>query len=125
MSEDNPLVMYIVVRKDLPMSTGKIAAQCCHSTGYLFLRYAEIKSSKEGFVFKAWMNEGHHRKVVLGVSDGEWAKLKEEYCNDLNIAITTDAGFTEIPSGTETCMAIWPQHKQDAPKILKRLQTLK
>lgn len=124
-NETNSLVMYIIVRKDLLMSTGKIAAQCCHSCGYLFLRYAEIKQSKEGYVFKEWMHKGNHRKVVLGASDSEWSKLKDEFGNNPNCAITTDAGYTEIPSGTETTMAIWPMLKNDAPKIIKRLQTLK
>lgn len=125
MSEDNPLVLYMVVRKDLGMSIGKVAAQTAHSIQYIMLRYQEIKQSKEGYLFKQWMNEGNSRKVVLGASDSEWAKLKEEYEDGNDCFIVRDAGHTEVIAGSETSMSIWPMYKDDAPKLIKRLQTLK
>jgi peptidyl-tRNA hydrolase, PTH2 family len=124
-NEDNPLVLYIVVRKDLGMSIGKVAAQASHSMQYIMLRFQEIKQSKEGYLFKSWMNEGNSRKVVLGASDSEWAKLKEEYDDGVDCFIVRDAGHTEVEAGSETCASIWPMYKNDAPKIIKRLQTLK
>jgi|SRR5579885_642246 len=124
-NEENPLVLYIVVRTSLNMSTGKIGAQIGHSIQYIMLKYQEVKNSKSGYLFKDWMNEGNSRKVVLGASDSEWAKLKEEFEDGIDCFIVRDAGYTEIPSGSETCMSIWPMLKNDAPKIIKRLQTLK
>ena len=146
------LVMYVVVRKELGMSVGKTAAQCCHSVGYLFLRYSNalrilywvlvpllwlvicpffpkwfsrlVSNRDAQQLFHNWMREGDHRKVVLGANDNEWRKLKEEVVLH-PYAITVDRGFTEIPSGTETTMAVWPMWKSKAPRILKRLQTLK
>lgn len=117
--------MYIIIRTDLGMSSGKMVAQGAHAACYLFMRYQEIKSSPTGYLFKKWMVEGNHRKVVLAASDKEWAQLKEQYQSDPNCAIVHDAGYTEIPSGSETAYAIWPMYKKDAPKILKRLQLLK
>ena len=125
MSEDNPLCMYIVINTSLGMSTGKMVAQGCHAVEYLCSRYQEIKSSPEGYLFKKWMGEGNHRKVVLQADNKEWQKLKEQYRDDPNVAIVHDAGFTEIPRGSETAFAIWPMHKDDAPKLIKRLQVLK
>lgn len=123
--ENNPLVLYIVVRESLNMSTGKIGAQIGHSIQYIMLRYQEIRQSKQGYLFKEWMNEGNSRKVVLAASDSEWAKLKNEYNDGVDCFIVRDAGYTEVASGSETCMSIWPIHKNEATKTIKRLQTLK
>lgn len=125
MNNDNPLVMYLIVRKDLNLSTGKACAQVGHAVAYLMLRYFEIKQSKEGYLFKEWMSKGNHRKVVLGADEKEWAKLQEEVKNDPNIAHVIDAGFTEVESGTATVIGLWPTHKNDASKVIKRLQSLK
>ncbi len=125
MQDTNPLVMYLIVRKDLNLSTGKTAAQVGHAVDYLFLRYYEIKSSSDGFLFKEWIKKGNHRKVVLGADDKEWKKLKEALKNDPNYAFVIDAGLTEIAPSTETCIGLWPLYKNDAPKIISRLQTLK
>src|SRR5271157_657379 len=113
MSEDNSLCMYFVVRDSLHMSRGKIAGQVGHATGYLFLRYMEIKSSPEGYLFKEWMRDGNHAKVVLGASEGEWAKVKEEFGSNPNCFVVRDAGHTELASGTETVMGIWPMQKNN------------
>lgn len=125
MSEDNALCMYFVVRESLLMTNGKIAGQVAHACGYLFLRYSEIKSSPEGYLFKDWMKSAGHAKIVLGASDSEWAKVKEEFEINPNCFIVHDAGKTQVMAGTETCMGIWPMSKANAPKILKRLQLLK
>ena len=123
MNEDD-LVMYLIVRESLQLSIGKTAAQVGHAVGYLFTRYSEIKQSKEGYLFKEWMNTGC-RKIVLGASDAEWSKLKDEFGSNNNCFIVRDAGHTEVEAGTETVFGVFPLHKNDAPKILKRLQTLK
>jgi len=125
MSEDNSLAMYIIINTALGMSVGKTVAQGCHAVEYLCSRYQEIKSSPEGYLFKKWMSEGNHRKIVLAADSKEWLKVKEEFRSNPNCAIVHDAGFTEIPSGSETAYAIWPMYKKDAPKILQRLQLLK
>lgn len=125
MQDNNPLVMYLIVKKGLNLSTGKACAQVGHAVAYLMLRYFEIKTSTEGYLFKEWMNSGNHRKVVLGATDNEWVKVKDEFKNDPNVAYVIDAGFTEVAPSTETCIGLWPMYKNDAPKIIKRLQTLK
>lgn len=125
MNEDNPLCMYVIINTSLGMSGGKTVIQGCHAVEYLCSRYQEIKSSPAGYLFKKWQNEGNHRKVALAADDKEWQKVKEQYHNDPNVAMVHDAGYTEIPSGSETAFAIWPMHKNDRPPILKRLHPLK
>lgn len=151
-SQEDPIVMYLIVHESLGMSTGKTAAQCAHASQMLTLTYFRMKeaSSKlqkalsvpkmepkdrgEGYglyaemapyisIFGEWMASSF-RKVVLRASDKEWNKLKEEF-KDKNMALVVDAGLTEIPSGSETVIGLWPMRKSQVPKTVKRLQVLK
>lgn len=63
------------------------------------------------------------RKVTLGADEKEWAKVKAS--QELTYQVVRDAGLTEVEPGSETVMAVWPMHKSQAPKVLKRLQVLK
>lgn len=130
--DDDPLVMYLVVRESLNMSPGKIGAQCAHGTQILLMRYydtlikfgADLEDCFSDVNFKNmrdWL-KARIRKVVLKADDKEWEKLKVEFAN--RCAIVTDAGFTEVPSGSETCFVCWPMRRSERPKILKKLQVL-
>ena len=67
-----------------------------------------------------WSVEGQSTKIVLGADSKEFNKLK---ILELEHFIVTDAGKTEIPSGTETVLAFWPMEK-DSNKLIKRLRLL-
>ena len=150
-SQEDPIVMYLIVHESLNMSTGKTAAQCAHASQMLTLKYFEIKdlskslqkkmsdpmkvesqvpSLKEAYVkmapqisiFGEWMNSSF-RKVVLRASDKEWVKLKEEFKDSMVMVV--DAGLTEIPSGSETVIGLWPMRKSQRSKTVQRLQVLK
>lgn len=41
------------------------------------------------------------------------------------MVLVVDAGLTEIPSGSETVIGLWPMRKSQVPKTVKRLQVLK
>ena len=132
---EDPIVMYLVVRESLNMSTGKISAQVGHAVQNLLINYFKIQifASKKNLdilpeesLLKAkittdWL--GHaSRKVVLKADDKEWLKLKEHF---KDVIIIKDAGFTEVAPGSETVMCLWPMLKSTAPKEIKRLQVLK
>lgn len=147
-SQKDPIVMYAIVRETLNMSTGKIAAQCMHAAQMLTLKYFEMKDTssliqrqmKEApqsrdfllseyvklstpiSTFGEWLNSSF-RKVVLRADDKEWNKVKAEFKDSMVLVV--DAGLTEIPSGSETVIGLWPMLKSQAPKIIKRLQALK
>lgn len=42
-SQEDPIVMYLIVHETLDMSTGKTAAQCAHASQMLTLKYFEMK----------------------------------------------------------------------------------
>lgn len=136
-SQEDPIIMYLIVRESLGMSIGKTAAQCAHASQMLLLKYLSLQQSfdytaaahgephmKEGFhklcTFKEWLG-GSFRKVVLKADDKEWGKLKELPDH----VVVVDAGLTEIASGSETVIGFYPMRKSEAPKLIKRLQVLK
>jgi len=118
----NQLVVYLIVRKELRMSVGKIAGQCGHAIHYLTSKYYKSGSKAEFFCerMRYWEDNDFHTKIVLAASDKEWEKLKEEY----DPIIVIDAGKTEIKSGSETVIVLWPMLKDERSKILKKLQLL-
>ena len=144
-AQEDPIVMYLVVREDLNMSIGKTAAQCAHTSQMLQIKYQTIhnfltncralsffdllRSSddndkiRQETIFEQWLNSSF-RKVVLRADEKEWDKLKDEISEKERV-IVVDAGLTEIPTGSETVMGIWPMHKSARPKILQKLQLLK
>ena len=121
--ENDNLVMYIVVRSSLNMSSGKIAAQVGHAVGLIYKKSYENRENlpvKMIDNFDDW-EDSDYRKVVLAADENEWVKLKSEK----NIFIITDLGLTEIPAQSETVIGFWPMYQSTRPKILKRLQLLK
>lgn len=133
-SQENPLVCYIVVNQSLGMGVGKLAAQVGHGIQLLMIRYMELLykspielNKNEEFVLKrirTWLNQdiiGGFRKVVLGVDAKEWGKLKLDQPEHI---LVTDAGLTEIPSGSETVIVLYPMLKEERSKLLKRLRCL-
>jgi len=106
--------LVVVVRSDLGMSTGKLSAQVAHAAVTCAL---EAKARKPKW-FSAWYGEGQ-RKVVLKV-DGkdELRELKELAARaGLPHALITDAGLTELPPNTTTCLGIGPAPEKDLDPI--------
>jgi PTH2 family peptidyl-tRNA hydrolase len=108
----------ILVRNDLKMGKGKIAAQAAHAS---LASYKNAdKKAKE-----AWESLGC-KKVVLKV-DGEKELLKYlELARDAKLpnALITDAGLTQIPAATNTCLGIGPAEEDKIDRIVKDLKLL-
>jgi peptidyl-tRNA hydrolase len=132
--QEDPLVLYLIVRESLNMGAGKIAAQIAHGMGMFDGRFAYmvecIESESQPEIPEAWRAKvditkewlaTSYRKVVLKADDKEWEKVKAE----LPVFLVKDAGLTEVASGSETVLITWPMKKSLVPKCIKRLQVLK
>lgn len=93
----------LVVRADLGMGRGKIAAQAAHAAVSAALASAGTAD------FRAWLRDGQP-KVVLraGSADELHAIAARAAAADLPVQVIHDAGRTQVAEGTPTCCAIGP-----------------
>jgi len=106
--------LVIVVRDDLKMSVGKLAAQVAHAAVTCSL---EAKANRTKW-FSEWYKEGQ-RKVVLVVPDDEQLRMLRDkaFRARLPFALINDAGLTELPPNTTTCLGIGPAPAKDIDTI--------
>lgn len=98
-----PTKLIIVVRADLGMGRGKVAAQAAHAA------VAAALASVGTAAFRAWLRDGQP-KVVLR-ADGEdhlHAIAGQARAAGLPVQVVRDAGRTQVAEGTATCCAIGP-----------------
>lgn len=112
------LKQVIIVRKDLKMSEGKLAAQACHASVE-----AVLKSDFE--LVGRWRREGA-KKIVLEVkSEKELLELKAQAAKaKLICSLIADAGMTELKPGTKTALGIGPDDEKKIDKITGSLKAL-
>jgi len=93
----------LVVRADLGMGRGKIAAQVAHAAVAAVLANAGRRD------FAAWLAEGQP-KVVVKVSSAEQLLdvARRARAGGLPVELVRDAGRTQVPEGTATCCAVGP-----------------
>ena len=96
----------ILVRKDLDMPPGKLAAQVAHAS---VMAYKATGLAGEHYNIFKWFDTGA-TKVVLEVQglDELTAKLEEANGRGLSTALVTDEGRTVFNEPTITCGAIGP-----------------
>lgn len=129
-AQEDPIVMYLIVRTSLGMSAGKACAQTGHCVGIMYEHFMNISMRNLDPIFNKyeidmkekfsdWKNDSF-RKVILRAKENQWEKLK----NKLECFIVRDAGLTELIPGTESVLGIWPMKKSKRPNIIRKLQTL-
>lgn len=113
--------LVIVVREDLKLSPGKLAAQVAHASVTCALEC----SKKRKAWFDGWYAEGQ-RKVVLGAADETGLRAIERSAKGAGLisVVIEDAGLTEIPPGTMTCIGIGPAPENVIDKLTGSLPLL-
>ena len=106
----------IAVRRDIKLQKGKMAAQVAHASVEAILR------SKPEIVRK-WRSQGMKKVVVYVDTLEDLIKLKNK-ADSLSIvnALITDAGLTQIPPNTVTCLGLGPDDDDLIDKITRDLK---
>lgn len=120
--EDNEIKQIILIRTDLKMTKGKIAAQAAHAA----VSTQEIVRLKNKHIWKKWLLEGQ-KKVVLKVNseDELLHYFKEAEKVNLPVKLIHDMGLTQLPPNTLTALGIGPILEDEAKKIkLDKLKLL-
>ena len=111
----------IVMRNDLRMSRGKIAAQAGHAA---VSAAAEARNKCSGW-WKAWIAEGQCKIAVRAESEQELLELEEKAKKSkLPTALIVDRGLTELPPDTITCLGIGPAPSTQIDAITGKLPLL-
>jgi PTH2 family peptidyl-tRNA hydrolase len=104
----------ILVRNDIKMTKGKIAAQVAHSA----VNCAFASKKNDPFKFNKWYDSGQ-TKIVLKVDSlrdlYEFKAIAEAL--GITCSLIIDAGRTQIEPGTVTCLGIGPEKASVLDKI--------
>ncbi|KAL4780749.1 peptidyl-tRNA hydrolase PTH2-domain-containing protein [Aspergillus varians] len=105
--EDNTeeVKLVLVVRTDLGMTKGKIAAQCSHATlaCYKYL----VANPASSTILRRWEGQGQ-AKIALQIKSEEDLQLLQAQAISLGLCarVIQDAGRTQIASGSRTVLGV-------------------
>ncbi|KAJ1967317.1 hypothetical protein H4R35_006743 [Dimargaris xerosporica] len=103
--EDHNMKLTLVIRKDLGMTKGKIAAQCCHATLGCYKR-AQRHCPR---ALKAWERSGQAKVTLRCDDEAEMLALQHAAAaQGLTTYCVQDAGRTQIAAGSRTVLGIGP-----------------
>lgn len=111
----------VVVRSDLKMGKGKLAAQVAHASVSAMLEAERMDEN----VVREWLTEGQP-KIVLKVGGLEELEAVYERARSsgLPVVIVVDKGLTQLKPGTPTCVGIGPAPSDKIDEITGGLKLL-
>ncbi|TVY81272.1 Peptidyl-tRNA hydrolase [Lachnellula suecica] len=120
---DEECKLVLVVRTDLGMTKGKIAAQCGHATLACYKNF--LRNSPKSPILRRWEKMGQ-AKIALQVKSEEEMQTLQATAISLGVVaeIIQDQGRTQIASGSRTVLGIGPAPKSVIDKITGNLKLL-
>eukprot|EP00484_Ammonia_sp_Unknown_P021149 CAMPEP_0197037942 /NCGR_PEP_ID=MMETSP1384-20130603/15020_1 /TAXON_ID=29189 /ORGANISM="Ammonia sp." /LENGTH=552 /DNA_ID=CAMNT_0042468325 /DNA_START=94 /DNA_END=1752 /DNA_ORIENTATION=- len=131
------LKMVLVVRKDLKMTSGKVAAQCCHACLGVVMDILDLKyggnvhnNGNNGraaydlrLILRLWRMSGEKKIVLQCKNEQKLMELRQQaVIHNLPHYLVSDAGHTQIAAGSKTVLAIGPYPSVDIDEVTKELK---
>ncbi|KAH0600725.1 hypothetical protein MHUMG1_01724 [Metarhizium humberi] len=118
--------LVLVVRTDLGMTKGKMAAQCSHATLACYKALARsAPDSAERKLLQRWEKRGQAKIAVQVKSEAELMDLRWKALDaGLTAEVIQDAGRTQIDPGSLTVLGVGPAPKSAVDKITGHLKLL-
>ena len=111
----------IVVRTDLGMGKGKLAAQVAHAS----VSAAEEARTRHPDWFESWWQLGQEKVVVKANNESELRELlKTAKTLGLPSVLIQDAGLTQLEPGTATCLGVGPGPSSTIDRVTGQLKLL-
>ncbi|CUM65570.1 uncharacterized protein PRCAT00003216001 [Priceomyces carsonii] len=120
-----PVKMTLIVRQDLKMGKGKVAAQCLHATLALYKKITNPNSEAYNPVMARRWEEGNGQaKITLQVPNQEEMDtlFAQAISLGINSYIVHDAGRTQIAAGSATVLGLGPAPNVAIDQITKDLK---
>ena len=109
------LKQVIIVRKDLKLGKGKMAAQAAHaSVAALENTSIELK--------ELWQETGAKKIVVWAEHEKHLMEIFKKVPNKIPKALIKDAGMTQLKPGTLTCVCFGPWDSNELDKYTRDLK---
>jgi PTH2 family peptidyl-tRNA hydrolase len=111
----------IVVRKDLRMGTGKVAAQVAHAA---VLGAERVKRVNPRW-YQTWFVSGQPKVVVRVKGNNELIAVRK-HAQELALEVVQveDSGLTQVSPGTTTCIGIGPAPVELIDRVTSHLKLL-
>ena len=114
--------MVLVVRTDLNMRTGKIAAQCAHASLGM---YMHLCSRKQQAQLDPWLEQGQAKVVVKCKDLSEMEEIERAaQIRGVPTYAIHDAGRTQVQAGSQTVLAVGPAPVSQIDSITGKLKLL-
>ncbi|PVV01633.1 hypothetical protein BB560_003937 [Smittium megazygosporum] len=115
------LKMVLVVRSDLKMGKGKIAAQCSHATLACYKKSLREAPEK----LQTWEYTAQAKVALKCQNEAQLISLyKKAKSQGIVAEYIRDAGRTQIEAGSITVLGIGPDYLEEVDKITGELQLL-
>ena len=119
LSVNNKMVM--VVRTDLGMGKGKVAAQCAHAAVECYKK----ASRKTPSLVKQWETFGQKKVAVKIDNEEEMLGLKRvAEAQGLVAVVIRDAGHTQVAQGSPTVLGVGPGPAEVVDKVTGHLKLM-
>jgi peptidyl-tRNA hydrolase, PTH2 family len=97
--------MVLVLRGEIRLTAGKAAVQAAHAA-VMLVRQAESARNPD---LNAWLDQGQKKIALVVPTLDELVQLERRARADgLPTVFVEDAGLTEVPPGTRTCLGLGP-----------------
>ena len=110
--------LVLVVRKDLSMGVGKVAAQCSHASVMAYQKSSRLTLLK-------WALSGHKKIVVECPNEQALYEIRDEAKKHRIVTnIVRDAGHTQVAPDTATVIAVGPAKEELVNQVTGHLRLL-
>lgn len=118
---DHAYKMVLVVRGELRLTAGKAAVQVAHAAVMLTLQ-AQKRSPD---LLRRWLDQGQKKIAVVTPTLDSMVEIQQRASRaGIPTAWVEDAGFTEVPPGTRTCLGVGPAPTFELDRITGDLPLL-
>lgn len=117
--DKDEMVIYLIVRKDLKMTKGKIAAQCGHAVQELIVQCPRD-------VLDKYRENMSYPKICLQVPDYVHIEdlIKQFQEKKFPYHLVKDEGRTQTQPGSHTVLGLGPIYKSQVKDLLNHLKLL-